>query len=78
MSLMTTTELSAAIRKLSVEQRLELIGDIWDSLDAEHESLEMTETQRRELDRRLEDADRSPHDFMDWGDVKAWIRSGDE
>lgn len=75
---MTTTNLTAAIRKLSIEERLQLIEEIWDSLDDEQDAPGLTEAQRLELDRRLDDAGRFPEDSMDWEDVKAWVRSGHE
>jgi putative addiction module component (TIGR02574 family) len=43
------------ISRLSVDERLELIGQLWDSL--EHESLPLSDAQGRELDRRLDTLD---------------------
>lgn len=38
-------------RRLSPEQRLALIGELWESLDADR--IEPTQAQKHELDRRL-------------------------
>ena len=40
------------IRKLSIEERIQLVGEIWDSI-AEEEKFELTEAQREEIERRL-------------------------
>jgi putative addiction module component (TIGR02574 family) len=46
------------ISTLTVEQRLELLDEIWESLSAEPGAIPLTEAQREELDRRIEDLDR--------------------
>ena len=43
---------SLGIEKLSVEERLVLVEELWDSIA---EATPLTEAQRAELDRRLED-----------------------
>ena len=45
------------IRELSIEERILLAQDIWDSIVAEEESLTLTEFERQELDRRMETYD---------------------
>ena len=42
------------IHDLTLEERLRLVEDIWDSIAAEQEALPLTSEQRQELDRRLE------------------------
>ena len=44
----------AEIEQLSVKERIELIGKIWDSIEASHEKIELIQAQKEELDRRLE------------------------
>jgi putative addiction module component (TIGR02574 family) len=54
-------EVKARILKLSVAERLQLVGDIWDDIAADApESVELTEAQRRELRRRLAEHDAEP------------------
>lgn len=48
----------AAIEAMSAAQRLELIGKIWDTLDPD--DVPLTDEQKRELDRRLDDHARDP------------------
>lgn len=50
---MLRMQLSAEeIGRLSVHERLDLIGQLWDSL--EHEPLPLSDAQQHELDRRLD------------------------
>ena len=58
------------IERLSVEERIELVEEIWDSIA---EATPLTEAQRRELDRRLQDHRANPDDVVAWEVVKASI-----
>jgi putative addiction module component (TIGR02574 family) len=61
-------------RGLSVEERLELIGDLWDSIADTPEALPpLTEAQKKELDARLAEADRNPNVGSSWEEVEARI-----
>lgn len=42
------------IRDLSIDERLKLVEDIWDSIAEDQEALRLTDEQRSELDARLE------------------------
>jgi len=42
------------ILQLSVQERVQLAEDIWDSIAAHPETLLLTDPQRQELDRRLD------------------------
>jgi len=46
------------ISTLTIEQRLELLDEIWESLYETPQAIPLTEAQRQELDRRIEDLDR--------------------
>lgn len=63
--------LVAQVTTLSVDDRLELMHAIWDSLEAEQAQLELTEAQKRELDRRLAAHAASPENVIPWEEVKA-------
>jgi len=57
-------------RSLSVDERLELIGDLWESI--ENESLPpLTEAQQKELERRLEEHHQDPSSALSWEQVEA-------
>ena len=42
------------IKKLSVSERVQLVEDIWDTIPASADDIPLTETQKNELDRRLQ------------------------
>lgn len=63
------------VLELPVAERLELVGDIWDSIAQVPEMLELTASQRAELDRRLEAYRRDPAAGSPWSEVKARILS---
>ena len=56
---------------LSVEERLLLIEEIWDSLAATPEAIPVTEAQRRELARRRRAHARNPSAAKSWEEVRA-------
>jgi putative addiction module component (TIGR02574 family) len=56
---------------LSVEDRLELIEEIWDSLVATPEAIPVTDAQRRELARRRRAHARNPSAAKSWREVRA-------
>jgi putative addiction module component (TIGR02574 family) len=58
------------IEKLSVEERIALVEELWDSIA---EVTPLPEAQRAELDRRLEEHRRDPDDVVPWEVVKASI-----
>ena len=42
------------LRTLSIDERMQLVEDIWDSIAADQATLPLTDEQRAELDRRLD------------------------
>jgi len=58
------------ILKLSVAERLRLIGELWDSIEASTEAIPLTEAQREELDRRIDAFERDPSDTLSWEAVR--------
>lgn len=45
---------------LPIDERIELVGDLWDSIVADQGALDLTDEQRTELDRRLDAFSESP------------------
>jgi putative addiction module component (TIGR02574 family) len=64
---------SLGIDRLSVEERLTLVEDLWDSIADESAATSLTDAQRAELDRRLADYKDNSNDVVPWEDVKASI-----
>jgi len=63
------------VLELPVSERLELVGDIWDSIAQFPEKVALTPEQSAELDRRLEAYRRNPGAGSPWSEVKARILS---
>lgn len=62
------------INKLPPEERLALIGELWDSLGAQPRAVPITPAQRKELDRRLDELDSGEAVGIPWDDVKRRLR----
>jgi putative addiction module component (TIGR02574 family) len=69
------TRMSASLAQQALQlpppERLHLIEQLWDSLAAEGSTPELTDTQRSELDARLEDLARNPDVGRPWSEVRA-------
>ena len=61
------------IRQLPVAERLRLIEELWDSLDAEPAALPVPDWHKAELDKRLAAHDADPAAARPWDEVKADI-----
>jgi putative addiction module component (TIGR02574 family) len=59
---------------LTVEQRLELIGELWDSIPDSLDELPVPDWHREELERRLTAADADPDAAIPWEEVKRRLR----
>lgn len=70
-----TANLMNEILQLSVPERLELIENIWESIEAVPEAIELTDAQREELDRRLELHRQNPRLSSTWEVVKQRIEN---
>ena len=68
---MTLTLKSLGIDKLTVDQRLELVEAIQESVADDLEKAPLTEAQLRELDRRLADHEANPGAVIPWEQIKA-------
>ena len=61
----------AQAKALSVDDRIRLVQEIWDSISTESEQIGLTEAQRLELSRRLKNRELNPQGVVSWQDVKA-------
>jgi putative addiction module component (TIGR02574 family) len=66
------------IERMSPEERLRLIEVLWESLRKSPESLPLTNGQREELDRRLDELDRGETDTIPWEEVQRRLRERSE
>lgn len=58
------------IDRLSVDERLKLVEDIWDSIATSPSAVPLTEAHRRELDRRMERHALRPEEVVPWTEIK--------
>ena len=63
------------IARLTAEERLSLLEQLWDSLAAIPDAIPLTEAQRTELDRRLDELDAEGLVGIPWDEVLSRIRS---
>lgn len=59
------------IDSMSVEDRIALVKDIWDSVAIEAGLLPPSSAERAELDRRLAEDDSAPDETIAWETIKA-------
>jgi putative addiction module component (TIGR02574 family) len=69
-------ELVAQILSMPVEERMEIAEAIWASISAVPDALPLTDWQKQELDRRLEEMDADPDGGLTMEEVFAAIRRG--
>jgi putative addiction module component (TIGR02574 family) len=62
--------------ELTVEQRLELIGILWDGIPESLDALPIPESHREELERRIARADARPESGIPWSAVRTKLRGG--
>jgi putative addiction module component (TIGR02574 family) len=67
---MHATANSLGIDRLGLAERILLVEEIWDSTAAEAEALEVPQSHKDELDRRLAAYHADPHAGSSWEDVK--------
>jgi putative addiction module component (TIGR02574 family) len=69
---MPPTMKELGIDRLSIEDRIALAQEIWDSIAVEpNRPPLLSEALRRELERRVAEADASPDDVVPWEEVLA-------
>lgn len=62
------------VESLSAEERIALIGRLWDSLDPSA-AAPLTASLARELDRREAEADGDPEAGSSWAEVRAELKN---
>jgi putative addiction module component (TIGR02574 family) len=61
------------VLQLPIPERIRIVEAIWDSIAANPEAVELTDQQRAELDRRLEELDKNPDEGSSWAEVRRRI-----
>ena len=65
---------SLGISRLSVDERLELIGAIWDSIANSEPQPQLPDWHRNILNERLAQAEQNPDASIRWEDLKTELR----
>jgi putative addiction module component (TIGR02574 family) len=68
------TTLLAEIAALSIDDRIHVVQEIWDGIAAERGYPDLTESQKREIDRRIDESDKNPENILTWEEVKRSIK----
>ena len=75
---MHVTAKSLGIDQLSLAERILLVEEIWDSIAAEAKALEIPQSHKDELDRRLAAYHADPNGGSSWEDVKNRMQNQSE
>jgi len=59
---------------LGIPDRIRLVQAILDSIAAEQVDPDLTESQKQELDRRIDDHEANPDNVLTWEEVKASVK----
>lgn len=70
-----TKPITITVNELSADERIELIGAIWDSMSTEMIVREPTGALKEELDRRIDAYEKDPERGLPWEEVGARIES---
>lgn len=71
-----SSNLANEIKKLSVAERILLVEEIWDSIARENEAFELSDSQKKELERRSQSFSSNPTLGRSWEEIKAeFLRS---
>jgi putative addiction module component (TIGR02574 family) len=60
----------AGILQLSVAEKVQIVEDIWDSIGNTPEELPVSEAEKVELDKRLENYRQNPTEGIEWETLK--------
>jgi putative addiction module component (TIGR02574 family) len=71
---MGRAELWSELMKLTPAERIDLVQDLWDSI-AQQDMPPLSDEEREELDRRIEEHRRDPSTAITWEELKVRIVS---
>ncbi len=68
---MSTTIQALGLDRLGMDERLQLVQDLWDSIAADVEQSSLSDAERREVDRRWAAHQANPAAAIPWEQVEA-------
>lgn len=63
------------IRKLSVEERILLVEDIWDSIVDDTVNFDLDADQKKELDRRIDKYEKGEGKVFSWAEIRLRVQN---
>jgi putative addiction module component (TIGR02574 family) len=63
------------LKRLSRDEQLDLLDQLWESLGRDPEAFPLTDSQREELDRRLDELEMEGPTGLSWGEVVEQVRA---
>jgi putative addiction module component (TIGR02574 family) len=70
---MAPTMKELGIDQLSIDDRLALLEEIWESISATPEQLPVTDEQKQLLDRRVAELKANPENVLTWEQIKSHV-----
>lgn len=67
---MSDSTLPPEIRNLSLDQRIDLVEQIWESVAEEESRFQLTDLQKQELEHRIDDHEKKPESGRSWEEIK--------
>jgi putative addiction module component (TIGR02574 family) len=70
-------DMAEALRTIDtwpLEDRIELVQSVWDSIAASGLQPKPSDAQKADLDRRLEDLEKNPENVVDWESIVRHVR----
>lgn len=74
---MAVTMKQLGLDKLSMEDRLALLGELWDSVAPPWERYQLTEEQKKLFKARMTEMDCHPDKAMSWEEMDALLKGND-
>jgi putative addiction module component (TIGR02574 family) len=62
------------INSLNIEERIDLVLAIWDSIAVEQSYPNLTEAQKQELDHRISKYEENPENVLTWKQIKTSVK----
>ncbi len=71
---MNISETLNEINTLNIEERILIVQEIWNNIEAEQVHFDLTDAQKKELDSRIDDYESNPENVLTWEEIKASIK----
>jgi len=71
---MSTTLTDLGLDRLSVDDRLALLSELWDSIPNDTSYPSLSESEERVIESRIADLDSNPENVLTWDEIKQSLR----